>query len=457
MVLLLAGIAFTVFVAVRRVYKFLFGSNKQYDKGYKEQWFGREPEPDDKSSQDKTIHPFKINVPDEVLTDLKERLERTRLEDPVEESRFLYGFNPNTMRDIVAYWKKDYQWRKHEEELNQFPHFKTRIEGIDVHFIHVKPSVSDGIKIIPLMMIHGWPGSIVEFVKIIPILTTPRPDRDFVFELICPSIPGYGFSESAHRSGCNGRAVARMFVTLMERLGHNKFYVQGGDWGSYISTLIARYYAPRVKGLHVNMFFVNPRTLWERVKVFLVAMFPFLVPEAEYKMFFPLKKRVKELLEESAYFHMNSTKPDTVGCGMADSPAGMAGYLLEKIPVCTNPEYLNLPDGGITKKFTLDQLLTNVMVYWVNNNATAAARFYKENMNDVMRGKHERYPVTVPSAVAVFPYEVLMMPRLLMTQQFQNMISYNLMPKGGHFAAWEEPELLSNDVYQFVSKAEKIV
>ncbi|GFT92690.1 epoxide hydrolase 1 [Nephila pilipes] len=458
MVFLLAALAIAVILFLKFVYSILFPKDQRDVKGYKEGWYGKDlpPGPDNNVKEDSSIRPFKINVPEEVLIDLKNRLEKTRLEEPVVDSKFLYGFNPSYMHTVVEYWKTKYDWRKQEANLNSFPHFKTRIEGIDIHFMHVKPILPEErtLKVIPLLIIHGWPGSFVEFIKIVPLLTTPQPEYDFVFEVVCPSIPGYGFSESPHRKGFHARAAARVFLTLMERIGHPKFYVQGGDWGSYIASLMARYYSPRVRGLHVNMYFFMPRP-WELLKGIAIALFPFLVPPEEYRSFFPLKKKLKDLLEESAYFHIQATKPDTLGCGMSDSPAGMAAYLLEKFPVATNPEFVHREDGGLTQKFSLDELLTNVMLYWVNNNFTAAARFYKENVRDIMKGLHEKTPVTVPSAVALFPNEVLMRPKTMMSQQMKNLVSYTIMPRGGHFAALEEPQLLADDMWKFVDTVEK--
>ncbi|PRD33864.1 UNVERIFIED_CONTAM: Epoxide hydrolase 1 [Trichonephila clavipes] len=439
-ILLVSAVAALLFV--KFVFSILFPKDQRDTRGYKEGWFGKDPPPglNNDVEQDTSIRPLKIDVPEEVLIDLKNRLERTRLEEPVEDSKFMYGFNPNYLRTVLKYWKNEYDWRKQEAELNRFPHFKTRIEGIDVHFIHVKPVLPEErtLKVVPLMIIHGWPGSFVEFCKIVPLLVTPRPEHDFVFEVVCPSIPGYGFSESPHRKGFHARAAARVFVTLMERIGHPKFYVQGGDWGSYIASLMARYYSPRVQGLHVNMYFFKPRP-WELLKGIAISLFPSLVRPEEYKSFFPIKKKIKGLLEESGYFHIQTTKPDTLGCGMSDSPAGMAAYLLEKFPVATNPEFVHREDGGLTEKFTLDELLTNVMLYWVNNNFSAAARV----------------SVTVPSAVALFPNEVLMRPKTLMSQQMPNMVSYTIMPRGGHFAALEEPLLLADDLWKFVDIVEK--
>ncbi|XP_035205761.1 epoxide hydrolase 1-like [Stegodyphus dumicola] len=199
--------------------------------------------------EDTSIRPFKIQVSNDVLNDLKMRLERTRFEDPLEESMFLDGFNPNYLREVVEYWKSKYNWEKEEEKLNKFQHFKTRIEGLDIHFMHVKPTKEEEkkVEVIPLLLIHGWPGSFTEFYKIVPMLTTPRLDYNYVFEVVCPSIPGFGFSESPTKKDFNARAAARIFLTLMERLGHSKFYVQGGDWVSHIASLIARYYPSRLR------------------------------------------------------------------------------------------------------------------------------------------------------------------------------------------------------------------
>ncbi|KFM82607.1 Epoxide hydrolase 1, partial [Stegodyphus mimosarum] len=431
-------------VTLRFLYRFLFPKDEKDYEGYKERWYGKDLSslPNDEArryQEDTSVRPFKIQVSNDVLKDLKMRLERTRFEDPLEDSLFLDGFNPNYLREVVEYWKSKYNWQKEEEELNKFPQFKTRIEGLDIHFMHVKPTIEEGkkLEVIPLLLIHGWPGSFTEFYKIVPMLTTPRADSNYVFEVVCPSIPGFGFSESPTKKGFNSRAAARVFLTLMERLGHRKFYVQGGDWGSYIASLMARYYQPRILGLHVNCYFFFPRS-WDSIKMMLISIFPFLVSAAEYKTIFPLRKKLKVLYEETGYFHMHSTKPNTLGCAMSDSPAGMAAYLLEKFPVCANPEYLKLPDGGLTKNFTMDELLTNVMMYWVNNNFTAGARFYKANFKDIRSRIHERVPVTVPSGVALFPFEPLMYPKTLMSQQMKNIVSYTIMPKGGHFAALEE-------------------
>ncbi|GBM54528.1 Epoxide hydrolase 1 [Araneus ventricosus] len=214
---------------VKFIYSLIFkGYQDQRDsRGYKEAWYGKDPPPTSSEGEDTSIHPFKIEVPSEVIDDLKNRLKRTRFEDPVEDSKFHYGFNPKYLKTLVEYWESQYDWRKQEDELNRLPHFKTRIEGLNIHFVHVKPSLPQGSthKVIPLMMIHGWPGSFVEFCKIIPLLTTPQPDYGFVFELICPSIPGYGFSESPYRKGILIMFSLRKILDY--EIGH------GSQWQSF--------------------------------------------------------------------------------------------------------------------------------------------------------------------------------------------------------------------------------
>ncbi|XP_015916648.1 epoxide hydrolase 1 [Parasteatoda tepidariorum] len=460
MILFLVGFAAMLAWFVKYLYNKCFGKEDEsiYRKGYEEQWFGRGTSTGS-SEIDATIHPFKIQVPDEVLSDLKNRIERTRYEESLEEVSFEYGFHSSYLYDVVNYWKNQYDWRKQEEQLNQYPHFKTQIEGIDVHFVHVKPNIPAGknLKVIPLLLVHGWPGSFYEFYKMIPMLTTEKDNQNFVFEVICPSIPGYGFSESPHHKGFNQRAAARIFVTLMTRLGHSKFYIQGGDWGSLIVQLISKFYPNKLMGVHTNMFALR-FNFFNIIKYTLAHYFPFLVTPQEYKVGFPFKKVVGTLLQETGYFHIQATKPDTVGTGLADSPVGLAAYILEKFSTWTDKENRQLPDGGLTKKFTLDELLTNVMIYWVNNNIKASQKFYKEYILDPDRDSYDRMPITVPLGVAFFPNELFLTPKMFISKKLiPNLVSFTYMPRGGHFAAFEEPRLIADDVWKFVKLTEERV
>ncbi|GFT10289.1 epoxide hydrolase 1 [Nephila pilipes] len=449
----LSIVAIAIYNMLKFVYNLFFGKPEKDLSGYEEGWYGKGPRPKE-GVQDTSIHPFKIYIPDEVLFDLKERLLNARYEPPLEDSKFCYGFNSDYLKSVIEYWKNEYDWRKEEEHLNKFSHFKTCIEGIDVHFVHVKPTVPEGrqLKVLPLLVVHGWPGSFYEFYKIIPLLTAPSPDRDFVFEVVCPSIPGYGFSSAPCKKGFDATATSRLFITLMDRLGHNRFFVQGGDWGSFIATLLGKYYPSSIIGVHVNMYSSGPKS-WDFFKAIAIAYFPSLVSPAEYKGLYPFWERFKTILQETGYLHIQATKPDTVGSGLADSPVGLAAYILEKFSTWTDMKNRESDKGNLIEKFTLDELLTNVMIYWVNNNITSSVRFYKENIGN---RAHEKMSLTVPCGFALFPNELVALPRCLMERSITQLLSYTVMPRGGHFAAFEEPQLLADDIWNFVSLVQKM-
>ncbi|KAG8443831.1 hypothetical protein GDO86_009134 [Hymenochirus boettgeri] len=334
--------------------------------------------------------------------------------------------------------------------------------GLDIHFIHAKPAnLPAGRTAIPIIMVHGWPGSFYEFYKIIPLLTDPAShglDDRHIFQVICPSIPGYGFSGASHKIGCDSFAVARMFYKLMQRLGFKEFYAQGGDWGSRICTNLAQIAPTQVKGLHVNMV----PALQIRPSVVLSLMFGrqfpglFGLEEEDVRRMFPFFKKVFfHLMKESGYMHLQSTKPDTAGCGLNNSPVGLASYILEKFSTWTDPDFRDHEDGGLERKFFLDDLLTNVMIYWVTGSVVSSMRFYKENIGKgIGTAKHEKLPVTVPTGIASFPQELLHCPLSWAKLKYLDIVSFNHMPRGGHFAAFEEPEILAKDIQQFVSKVE---
>uniref|UniRef100_A0A8D0F5V2 Epoxide hydrolase n=1 Tax=Strix occidentalis caurina TaxID=311401 RepID=A0A8D0F5V2_STROC len=295
--------------------------------------------------------------------------------------------------------------------------------GIDIHFIHVKPSyVPHGRAVQPLLMVHGWPGSFYEFYKIIPLLTEPAAhglnEGDVVFEVICPSIPGYGFSEAPHQKGFDTVATARIFHKLMNRLGFKEYYLQGGDWGSRITTNMAQMLPQSVKGLHLNLIFVNKQGLRRMISVMLGAYVPWLVglSREDVRRMYPfIQKNIYELLRESGYLHIQATKPDTAGCGLNDSPVGLAAYILEKFSTWTDKSFLHQDDGGL-----------------------------------------ERVGVYVPTGIAAFPQEIVHTPHVWAKKIFKNIITYSYMPRGGHFAAFEEPKLLAQDIMHFVRKVEQL-
>uniref|UniRef100_A0A8D8USB9 Epoxide hydrolase n=1 Tax=Cacopsylla melanoneura TaxID=428564 RepID=A0A8D8USB9_9HEMI len=336
-------------------------------------WGKGQPRPDDVG-----IYPFTVNVSDSVLNDLKSRIRSTNtLTPPLEGVGFEYGFNSDYLKVVLDYWANNYNWRKFETALNKFPQFKTQISGLNIHFIRVTPKVPAQVKIVPLLILHGWPGSVKEFQRIIPMLTEPRKEHNFVFEVIAPSLPGYGWSEAAVRPGLGAAQMGLLMKKLMARLGYPQFYVQGGDWGAFIAANMATLFPENVKGLHSNMCVAH--TTLATLKLFIGSLYPPLVVEEKYAhRMYPLSKNFDNMMLESGYYHLQSTKPDTVGISLTDSPAGLAALILETFSTRTNPTWRSLPDGGLTRGLDLDDLLDNVSLYWFTNSVTSAIRLILE-------------------------------------------------------------------------------
>ncbi|KAI4480828.1 hypothetical protein M0804_009925 [Polistes exclamans] len=414
--------------------------------------------PDKNKAASKEIRPFKIDVPKSVIDDLNKRLENPKLNvEPLEGVAWTYGLPAPFLKNIIEYWRTKYNWNERQALLNKYPQFVTNIQGLDIHFYHVKPSnlpKNKKIKVLPILIAHGWPGSVVEFQKIIPLLTTPKPDRDFVFEVIAPSLPGYGFSDAAVRPGLSSVHIGIIFKNLMARLGFEKYYIQGGDWGSFITSSMAAVYPEKISGLHSNMCVSKLFNIWYLIGI----LFPSLVVDKQYEnRVYPLKDKIYSVLEESGYFHIQATKPDTIGLALMNSPVSLAGYILEKFSTWTNKEYKTRKDGGLFEKFTLDELLDNVMLYWVTDSITTSVRLYAEqyaisNINLQI----DDFPIDVPTACAMFPNELVYVPEKMIRSRYLNLIQINHMPGGGHFAAMEEPLLLANDIYDFVAKVEEL-
>ncbi|XP_026881412.2 LOW QUALITY PROTEIN: epoxide hydrolase 1 [Electrophorus electricus] len=408
-------------------------------------------------SEDTTIHSFVVETSEEMIRDLYQRIDQTRYTDSLEDCRFHYGFNSDYLRKVVSYWRNEFDWEKQVKVLNKYPHFKTNIEGLDVHFIHVKPIQRAGQRVLPLLMVHGWPGSFFEFYRILPMLTNT--EEDVVFEVICPSIPGYGYSEAPHVKGFNTMDAARVFHKLMERLNFSEYYLQGGDWGAFTTCNMAQMKPECVRGLHLNMIAAQARGLVTVLSLLIGRYLPFLVGftrEDVHRIYPYMQKNVYELLRESGYLHIQATKPDTAGCGLNDSPVGLAAYILEKFSTWTDFKNRDLKDGGLERKFSLDDLLTNVMIYWTTGSIIPSMRFYKENMGTNFQKRVDNITkIYVPVGLAAFPHELMHCPKTWAYSRFPDIRSYTYMARGGHFAAFEEPELLAKDVMQFVKKVEK--
>jgi pimeloyl-ACP methyl ester carboxylesterase len=369
------------------------------------------------------VAPFKIAVPDAILADLKERLARTRFPSEIEGSGWDYGTNLAYLRELVTYWRTSFDWRAQERRLNQLPQFTTRIDGLSLHFVHRRSSRTDAV---PLVFVHGWPGSIVEVTKIIGPLTEPPPG-EVAFHVVAISLPGYGFSEKPKQPGISNRRIAGMIAQLMARLGYPRYGAQGGDWGGFIVRQLGLLDPEHVIGIHSNMCVTgappggNPNAG---------------VPPEELKRVEEVRARI---VNEQAYSQLQGTKPMTLGYSLNDSPAGLAAWIVEKFRTWSDS------GGDVEKKFTKDELLTNIMIYWVTETGPSSVRLYYENRRDQgLQGKMQ-----VPFACAVFPYELFVVAPRQWVEASHNLVQYTVMPRGGHFAAMEEPELLVEDMRKF--------
>jgi microsomal epoxide hydrolase len=375
------------------------------------------------------VEPFSIEVPEEVLTDLKARLERTRFPDEVSDTAWEYGTNLAYLRELVDYWRTRYDWRKHEKHLNSLRHFRTEIADLDLHFIHEK---GRGPNPKPLLLIHGWPGSVYEFMEIIPMLTDPGAhggEASDSFTVIAPSLPGYGFSGHAKTRAMNIQAIAEIFFKLMtETLGFPRFAVQGGDWGSAITARIGEVYPSYLYGIHLNMIPVGPTEGRNA---------PELTPEE--KVF--LGDMEKFRTAETGYQWIQGTKPQTLAYGLNDSPAGLAAWIVEKFRTWSDCH------GNLESRFTKDQLLTNIMIYWITGSINSSTRLYYEARHHPWRLKPGTR-IQTPAAIALFPGELASPPRHW-AERVLNVKRWTPMARGGHFAAMEEPKLLAEDIRAF--------
>jgi pimeloyl-ACP methyl ester carboxylesterase len=386
----------------------------------------------------RAVRPFKIKVDDEVLRDLKDRLTRTRFPDAIDGSGWEYGVDRDYMKGLVAYWHDKYDWRAQERELNKYDQFLTTIDGLDIHFLHVR---SKEKKALPLILVHGWPGSVAEFYKVIGPLTDPVAHggkAEDAFHVVVPSLPGFGFSGKPKERGWNSQRMAEVMAKLMARLGYERYGAQGGDWGGGITRWLATADGGRCIGGHSN---------------FPTAAVPKDDPmkgvtKAERERH---QKRVAELNDHRAYGAIQGTRPLTLGYALNDSPAGLAAWVVDKFWAWSDH------GGKLESSFTKDELLTNVMIYWVTQSMPSSMRIYYESGHLLPRPK-SMTPFTssgkpAPMGYALFPKEINVPPRAWVERAVgKDLIHWTEMPKGGHFAANEQPKLLVEDVRVFFRK-----
>ena len=372
-----------------------------------------------------TIVPFRIAVADAVLADLRQRLQHTRWPEAEPVADWSQGAPLAWVQDMCRYWAEGYDWRAREALLNRFPQFTTPIDGLDIHFIHARSPHADAM---PLVITHGWPGSIVEFHKVIEPLVNPTAfggDARDAFHVVCPSLPGFGFSGKPATTGWGVERIADVWAQLMARLGYARYGAQGGDWGSAVTSALGAQDPAHCAGIHVTLAMGSRPTGDGSGN-----------PEEAHAL-----ARMKHYADwDSGYSKQQATRPQTLGYGLTDSPAGQAAWILEKFFAWTDC------DGHPENILNRDELLDNVMLYWVTATATSSARIYWESFG----AKRRRIqPVTVPTGVAVFPKEIVPPVRAWMQAGYTDIRHWHVMDKGGHFAAFEQPALFIDEVRSY--------
>jgi pimeloyl-ACP methyl ester carboxylesterase len=390
----------------------------------------------DAPAEDTAIRPFHVHFPDAALADLRQRVLATRWPEKETVADQSQGVQLAKLQDLVHYWGTGYDWRKEEAKLNALPMFVTRIDGIDIQFIYVK---SRNPHALPLLITHGWPGSILELQKAIGPLTDPVAHggrAEDAFDVIIPSMPGYGFSGKPQGTGWNPDRIGRAWDVLVKRLGYKRYVSQGGDWGSVIADAMGRQAPQGLLGIHVNM----PATVPADVAKAMVDgdPAPAGLSAGEKAAFDSLDTFFKK---NGAYGAMMSTRPQTVGYGLTDSPAGLAAWMYDKFAQWT------FSGGDPEKSLSRDEMLDDITLYWLTNSAISSAQLYWENNNNNFNAVEQKTAeISVPVAVTVFPGEIYRAPRSWTERAYPKLSYFHEVDKGGHFAAWEEPELFAREL-----------
>ncbi|MGH8984086.1 MAG: epoxide hydrolase family protein [Acidimicrobiia bacterium] len=374
------------------------------------------------------LRPFRVEVPEVILEDLRLRLARTRLPNEVEGVGWEQGTELGYLRSLVGSWEHEYDWRRVEAELNQLEHGMTEVDGQRLHFVHARSPEPDAL---PLLLVHGWPGSVIEFLDVFGPLTDPRAhggDGRDAFHVVAPSLPGYGFSGPTVERGWTPRRIAGAFVELMHALGYQRYGAQGGDWGSVVAANVADLAPDRVAGLHLN-FVVVPRPKGEDAP---------RLTEAEEGA---LARLMEWRLDGAGYQEIQGTRPQTLGYALQDSPAGLAAWIVEKFRAWSDC------DGDVERSFSRDRLLDNVTLYWVTGTATSSTRLYWETRRAGRATLPQSY-IGVPTGIAHYPAEVMRSPRAWVERRY-NVTHWAEQPRGGHFAAMEVPDLFVSDLRAF--------
>jgi pimeloyl-ACP methyl ester carboxylesterase len=374
------------------------------------------------------LRPFRIAVPDDAIADLHARLDRARWPDEINDDDGSWGTHLPWLQGLARHWRSSFEWRAAEARLNALPQFLVTIDGLDIHFVHIR---GKGPKPFPLIITHGWPGSFVEFEKMIPLLSDPAAyggDAAEAFDLVIPSLPGYGFSGRPARPGYGPAQIGALWSRLMAGLGYSRYGAQGGDWGASVTTALALADAEHVAGIHQNF-------------IMRLAQPPVPLSELGDAERAYLADVARWVDVEGGYAHLQGTRPQTLGYGLTDSPVGLAGWITEKFRVWSDCA------GDVDAVFTRDELLTNLSIYWFTGNITSSLRLYKERALAAPLIPHGGR-VLPPFGHAQFPKEITRPPRAW-AERIYDVRHWTEMPRGGHFAAMEQPVLLAEDIRAF--------
>jgi len=383
------------------------------------------------ATEDNAIRPFRIDIPEAALVDLRRRVVATRWPDRETVTDQSQGVRLAKIQALARYWGTEYDWRKAEAKLNAMPQFVTAIDGLDIQFAHIRSRHPNAL---PLIITHGWPGSVLELLKVVGPLTDPTAHggrAEDAFHLVLPSMPGYGFSGKPQSTGWGPDRIARAWAVLMERLGYKRYVSQGGDWGSVVADAMARQAPAGLLGIHVNMPATVPPDVAKALNDGDPA--PAGLSEKEKAAFEKLDTFYKK---NCGYAAMMVTRPQTVGYGLSDSPVGLAAWMYDKFAQWT------YSDGEPERSLTRDEMLDDITLYWLTNSAISSAQLYWENNAN----NFNAVDISIPAAVTVFPGEIYQAPRSWVERSYHKLIYFNEVDKGGHFAAWEEPVLFSAEM-----------
>ena len=364
------------------------------------------------------IEPFVLDIAEDALVDLADRLDRTRWPEEETVVDWSQGTKLAALKELVAYWRIEYDWRRCEARLNSIGQFTTEIDGLSIHFLHRRSSRDDAI---PLVITHGWPGSVVEFLGVIDELAEPADPAQPAFHVVAPSLPGYGFSGKPTGTGWGVERIASAWAELMQRLGYCGWVAQGGDWGAAVTTAIGQLAPEGCRGIHLNMPIGRPG--------------PEDMQSSDPKVQRAMLKLAFYRDWDSGYSKQQSTRPQTIGYSLVDSPVGLAAWILEKVFYWTD-------NGGAPwDALSMDQALDDIMLYWLPATGASAARLYWESFGSFGEGT-----VAIPAGASAFPEEILPAPREWVERSLTNLVYWNELEKGGHFAAWEQPELFVGEL-----------